>query len=72
MNLSKEIITIENVQFHDMEFIVDMIPVNKIKQAVKELKEKIDKIDLDPRASIQDYLVVAQDIIDEKFGDKLT
>ncbi len=42
-----------------------------IKQAVKELKEEIDKIDLDPACSIQDYLIEAQDKINKKFGEKL-
>ena len=45
---------------------------NLIQKAVKELKERIDKLVLCGEASIQDYLVAAQDEVNSVFGDKIT
>ncbi len=40
-----------------------------VREAIQRLKEEINDLDLSPEASIQDYLVEAQDRIDKIFGD---
>lgn len=51
----------------------DYKPIERhlVQRSVKDLKERIDKINLCSNASIQDYLIEAQDEVNKVFGDKL-